>query len=550
MKKIFAILLAMIMIFTLAACGTKEADDTSASAPATSDSSSSSSSSTDSSPAPTQNADQAPPPPPSAPPQGNAGQKYGGTVRIVCTAEGAGPIGVPWEVFGVDTALLKACMEPIASTNAQGELVLRLAERYEIDYDDLTITWWLKPGIKFHDGSELTADVYVWNAEHNLEFYPNAALDHYEVVDTYCFRIHLNYFQNASLTGVATLSLISKESYEKNGVEWARDNPVGTGPFKLDEYIPGSHARFVKYDDYWEEGKPFLDGMDFVFIRDVMTQNVALQATGDQSIDILNTTSGEQIATLRDLGFIGDALPIGPISLAPNSLDADSPFAKLEVRQAVSYALDRNAIMAARGFGVMTPATQWVSEAFPAGRLDDSYNFEYNPDKARELLAEAGYPNGFSTTLYAQPALADRDSVVAMQAMLAAVGINAEVEFPDSGGYSAYRSNGWDGLLVQHTRAFADMSSSFWFYFSDEYNLLSRMWFGPDEMQDLIAESRRTVENGALLKEMHKIVLENQLVIPVYNLMDGWVYNPEVKDGNHLYWGGTMFMPGDIWLDN
>lgn len=548
MKKIFALLLVFIMILSLSACGAKETADSPSSSPSASASASASSSPGSTTTSSPPNADQPEAPPP-APPVGDHGQKYGGTVRIVCTAEGAGPIGVPWEVFGVDVALLKACMEPIASTNAQGELILRLAEKYEVDMDNLTITWWLKPGIKFHDGSELNADVFVWNAEHNLEFYPNAALDHYEVLDTYCFRIHLKYFQNGSLTGVATLSLISKEAYEKNGVEWARDNPVGTGPFKLQEYVPGSHARFIRYDDYWEEGKPYLDGMDFVFIRDVMTQNVALQATGDQSIDILNTTSGEQIATLRDLGFIGDALPIGPISLAPNSLDADSPFAKLEVRQAVSYAINRDAIMAARGFGVMTAATQWVSEAFPAGRLDDSYNFSYNPEKAKELLTQAGYPNGFSTTLYAQPALADRDSVIAMQAMLAAVGIDAAVEFPDSGGYSAYRSNGWDGLLVQHTRAFAAMETSFWFYFSEEYNLLSRMWFGPEELQDLIEESRCTIDNASLLKQMHKIVLDNMLVIPIYNLMDGWVYKPEVKDGNHLYWGGTMFMPGDIWLD-
>ena len=479
------------------------------------------------------------------------GAQYGGTVRIVCTAEGAGPIGVPWEVFGVDVALLKASMEPIATTNAQGELELRLVEGYEIDMENLEIIWTLKQGIYFHDGSELNAETVVWNYENFKEWnLQNASIDTYEVVSEYVLKAKLNYFANAAVTEVSTKSLISKEAYEKNGVEWARDNPIGTGPFVIDEYVPGSHARFKKNENYWKAGEPYLDGMEFVFIRDVMTQNIALQSTGDQSIDLLNTTSGEQISTLRELGFKADALPIGPISLAPNSLDEDSPLAKLEVRQAISYALDRQSIMDARGFGVMTPATQWVVEAFPAGRLDDSYNLTYNLEKAKELMIQAGYPDGFKTTLIAQPALADKDAVVAIQSMLAKIGIECAVEFPDSGGYSNYRSTGWDGLLVQHTRAFSAMETSFWFYFSDEYNLLTRMWFGPERMQELIDESRRTMENAPLLQEMHKIVMDNMLLIPVYNLMDGWVYKPNLVDGNHLYWGATMFMPSEMWISN
>ena len=542
MKRALAIILALVMIFALAACGTKTETPvtTQDGAQATPDSGSSSN------PAATPNDD--PPPAPSTNPND---KQYGGTVRIACTAEGAGPIGVPWEVFGVDVALLKPSMEPLAITNSVGELEFLLVDNYEIDMDKLEITWYITPGIYFHDGSELNAEVVVWNYDNYKEWnLQNASIDHYEVVSEYVIVAKLNYFANAAVTEVATKSLISKEAYDKNGVEWARDNPIGTGPFMLQEYVPGSHARFVRYDNFREEGKPYLDGMDFVFIRDVMTQNVALQATGDQSLDILNTTSGEQISTLRDLGFYADALPIGPISLAPDSLDENSPFSKLEVRQAVSYALDREAIVAARGFGVMTPATQWVVEAFPAGRLDNSYNLSYNVDKAKDLLAQAGYPDGFTTKLIAQPALADKDAVVAIQAMLAAVGIICEVEFPDSGGYSAYRSAGWDGLLVQHTRAFSAMETSFWFYFSDEYNLLSEMWFGPEEMQTLIDQSRREMDNADLLKEMHKLVLDNQLVIPVYNLMDGWVYKTNVMDGNHLYWGATMFYPADIWIKN
>lgn len=529
MKKFIAVLLSALIILTLFACGNKSDTPNDSAAPDFPQDSSNTS--TDSGQNPTSSTSE---------------DKYGGMMKVVCTAEGASTIGLPWEVFGVDIALLIPGCETLFIEKVDGTLEPFLAERYEIDNDALTIKITLRQGIKFHDGSDFNADTCAWNLERELEGLTlSTAIENIEKTGDYEVTIKLNRYQNNILSGLAshTNSMISKEAYDKNGADWARENPIGTGPFKISEYVQGSHITYVRNDDYWRDDEPYLDSIEFQFIRDVMTQNVAMESSGDQSIDVLNTTNGEQIAMLREMGYNVTSTPIGPISLVPSSLDKNSPFAKIEVRQAISYALDRDSIVNARGFGVLTPAEQFIADLWPQSHLDDSYNLSYDLDKAKELMASAGYADGFTTTLYAQPGLADKDACVAIQSQLAQIGITCTVEYPDSGGYSALRSNGWDGLLVQHTRTLTNNAATFNFYFGNTSKLLSQLWW-PDEMEDLIQASMSKDDNSAELQACHKLVLDNMLVIPVYNLYDSWISKPYVADAEFGLWSSsTMFLP-------
>ena len=561
MKKILAAILSIAMIVSLAACGSSSQP----SAPAASGDSKTEAAAPAATEAKSEAAPAAPAaeeakseaPAESAPDSSGSAatadaDKYGGVLRFVCTAEGANTIGLPWEVFGVDTALLIPCGESLLRERTDGTYANLLAEDVEVLPEDLTIKIKLREGVKFHDGTDFNADAAIWNMEHQLEAATLAtAITGFEKTGDYTFDVKLEKYSNNILTSFASRanSMISPTAYNDNGEDWARENVVGTGPFVMTEYVQGSHISFVRNENYWQEGRPYLDAMEVLFMKDVMTQNVAMQSTGDQSINVLNTTNGEQIQMLRDMGFEVASMPIGPISLVPNSLDEDSPFAKYEVRLAVSYALDRQAICDARGFGILQPAYQFIGEQWPQTHLDDSYNLSYDLDKAKELMKEAGYENGFSTTLYAQPSLADTDAVVAIQGMLAEIGINASIETPDSGGYSAYRANGWDGLLVQHTRTLTVNSSTFNFYFGSTSKLLSRLWW-PDNMEELVQAGFAKDDNSEELKTLHKTVLENMLVIPVYYLFDSWVYDPSIKDGEFAQWGSaTMFLPDQVYIE-
>lgn len=532
MKRTLALLLALVMIvIAIAACG-KKTEDPAAPPTAT--------------PGGNAPAESTPPPQPPAKPETPEDEReYGGVLRIVCTAEGASPIGVPWEMFGVDSTLWVPVLETLILEKISGEHVPHLAESWEEDPENLEIRLKIREGVYFTDGSEMTAEVAAWNLlEAKAANSISSAILDCIAVDKYNLLVKLETYSNNIMQTFAVSGMISKEYYEKNGHDAAADNPVGTGPFMMKDYVRGSHLMFEKNPNYWQEGKPYLDGLGYMFIRDAMTQVAAMQASGDQSIDILNTTSGEQISQLRAMGMTVNSSLIGPISLVPSSRDENSPFAKLEVRQAIAYAIDRQALCDARGFGVLTPAPQWIDKFWPDAHLDASYEVSYDLDKAKALMIAAGYPDGFKTTLFAQPALADKDAVVAMQDMLAKIGIIAEVEFPDGGGYSSYRSAGWDGLLVQHTRSLTPIYTTFNFYFGVTQNLLTRLYY-PDNMEQLIQDATNLPDNFDTIQEMAKIVADEQLIIPCYNLYDSWITKPNVIGGQFGEWG-RPFLPWDI----
>jgi peptide/nickel transport system substrate-binding protein len=472
-------------------------------------------------------------------------------VKLVTLAEGANPIGVPWESYGIELSLLAPCLEPLIFEKSNGEAAPLLAESVEEDVDNLQIIFTIRQGIKFTDGSTLNAEVVAWNLEKMIEAKLLPGITAVEVMGEYKVALHLEYYSNNLLPVLAgrSCSIISKEAFEANGIEWARENPVGTGAFKLSEYVRGSHITFVRNDAYWQSGKPYLDGLEYVFMRDVMTQNIALRAAGDQSIDAVLTTNGEQIEMMRTAGLEVYSLPVGPISLVPSSKNEGSPLANVKVRQAISYALDRESLVAARGFGVLQPAWQQISEGFSA-HLPDSYNLSYNLDRARELMVEAGYPDGFRTTLYAQPGLADRDMAVAMQGMLDKIGITAAVEFPDSGGYTSQRAAGWEGMLVQHTRSMPSSARSFELCYGPT-SVFNAGLYRPDEMFDLIQASVviPISQNTREVQDIHKMALENVLVVPTYYMFETWIAKPSVNGAGFAEWSGsTVYSPADVWI--
>ncbi|SHI02869.1 peptide/nickel transport system substrate-binding protein [Sporobacter termitidis DSM 10068] len=525
MKKAVSILLALTLAFSLLACGQKTNTAAGESSPSAS-------------------AGGAQTPVPAAP-------QYGGTLRMVTPAEGAAPIGLPWKIAPSDVWLTWPFLETLLKQQLDGTCTPLLAESYDIDTAGNTITFKLRQGVKFHDGSDFNAEVAKWNID---MIHDNSAskptYDNVTVVSPYEVSIHYpDGINNSSSAGWATTGsvMISMEAYKKNGEEWTAEHPVGTGPFKFIEYVKGASVKGEKFDGYWQKEYPYLDSVELVMIKDVMTQNIALQSTGDQSIDILNTNNGDQIQNLTNQGFAVQSIPLGPIGFLPSSDDPSSPFAKPEVRQALSYAIDRDAICNARGFGVWKPAYQINAEGYGGHSEDPAFGVpRYDPVKAKALLAQAGYPDGFKTTLYGQPGMADKDAVVAMQSMLAAVGITAEVSFPDSGGYSDLRGNGWDGILVQSNRNLPVMETVYTLLYDNKRNYFKSIQH-PQELQELVEKATNKLgQNDAELLDLQKYILDNALFVPLYFTYDTYIYKPTVQNfKNTGSSSGNLF---EIWL--
>jgi peptide/nickel transport system substrate-binding protein len=481
----------------------------------------------------------------------NAAQ-YGGILKIVDMAEGAQPIGVPWENQTIDTKLMPPVIETLLMEDVSGKVSPHLAKDYKIDVENKTITFWLHEGIKFHDGTDFNAEAAKWCIEKAIENKVARGWESVEVVDDYTVRIHFKNYRNDYLNRAASRStgMISPTAFEKNGIEWARWHPVGTGPFKFVKFQRGNILEYTKNENYWIPGKPYLDGIQFLFIRDPLTQQAALRTKDpNQRIDVLSITSGEQAAMMKAQGFEVLSMPIGPISMIPDSANADSPLSNRKVREAVSYAIDREGIVKARGFGIWKPAYQFQPDVMPT-YIPDLEGRRYNPEKAKQLLKEAGYPNGFKTKMIVMPAMVDRDAMVAVQRNLEDVGIQAELEFPDMGGYMNYRFQGWhNGFMVHHTRALANFNLSFSIYFLPNYKQFPSLQ-RTDGLIPAIEASNNTPEPSKEKGQpLERIIYEDAMVIPLYYVYELYVLRSTVHDTGYTKWSGSsVFSPENVWL--
>lgn len=178
--------------------------------------------------------------------------------------------------------------ERLMEYNPDKQLVPFLAESVSVARDGKSITFRLRKGIKFHDGSDLNAEAVAWNFQLNREtkrLQYDSKLLRIEVVDDYAVRLHITRYNNQLLHGLAWFPIFSKQAWDKAGggnveksKEWSRANLVGTGPFKLAEFRRDNYIKWVKNENYWQSGKPYLDGIMVRYIPDSVTASAMMQA--------------------------------------------------------------------------------------------------------------------------------------------------------------------------------------------------------------------------------------------------------------------------------
>jgi peptide/nickel transport system substrate-binding protein len=477
----------------------------------------------------------------------------GGVLKVIDVVEGAQPLGTPWDVMGIDSKLIHAVTDSLVREDINGNYHPWLATGWKIDQAKNTITLSLRKGVKYHDGTDFNAKAVKWNIDQSIVAKRVKGWLSVDVVDDYTIRINVDNYQNVFLNFLASSyggAMVSPTAFEKKGKEWAMWNPVGTGPFKFVSYERGSKLTFTRWDGYWQKGKPYLDGIEYLFIRDPMTQQAAMRASGAEKLQVLCVTSGEQAAMMKAQGFEVLTMPIGPVSLIPDSNNADSPLSKLKVRQAVSYAINREAIVKARGFGYWKAANQIPSPGI-LGYVKNLELGQYDPKKAKQLLTEAGYPDGFKIKIIVMPAMVDRDAMVAVQRFLGEVGIQVELEFPDGGGYTALRfKDGWhNAFMAQHTRMLATTNISYNFY----WQTVTGQWPSLKRTEGLVdkidASLRTLVPDDAKMQELTKMQADDVMIIPIYYIYEMYVVQPNVRDTGYCEWSSTTVnTPEKTWL--
>jgi peptide/nickel transport system substrate-binding protein len=474
--------------------------------------------------------------------------KYGGIMQTYIGSTGSTLMGYPPEGSSDSYQYAQPCIETLVATKTGGTVAPLLATSWDINLAAKTMVFHLRNGVKFHDGSDFNASVVKWCFENSMAAKKLPNFSSVEVLDDYTIKITLKTYQNTDLTSVSggACGIISKASFDKNGLDYTRNHPIGTGAFKFVELVTDSKIVWTKNPDYWEKGKPYLDGVVCSVVKETTVQKIMLQR-GDLHFVLATGIIAQE---LQKEGFTVIKQPAGTMGLVPDSANANSPFSKLAVRQAVSYAIDREGLAIALGMGFLNPAYQ-MYPSFATTAIPGLQKTPYDPAKAKQLLKEAGYPNGFKTALRSAGRAIDADSVTAMAKMLTDIGIQAEPDFPTTGKYEEYRTKGWsNALLVQAFQQQDNFNSFFNTYFPSS-NIMMPSVKKYDGFYEAVTASVTSPEvDPAKLQAIFKKMNDDLMVIPYGESVAAQFYNKGVHDpGVEEYAFNKVFIAREAWLD-
>jgi peptide/nickel transport system substrate-binding protein len=333
--------------------------------------------------------------------------------------------------------------DPLVWINDAGEFEPALAESWTVSDDGLTYTYKLREDVVFHNGEPFNADavVFTWGVAKDPENqYFNIWERASEVnkVDEFTVEIVSPEINSLFLSLTATQWFFFPPAYYAEvGRSDFSQAPIGTGPFMLTEWIQGDRIVLDKNPNYWRDGFPKLDRLIFRPITESSTRAAAIQ-TGE--VDIVNRLSPDEAASLGGIDGVNviEYATNRVYYIAFNNLTSGvgEPTEDPIVRQALNYAVDVEGIIGALFAGKGRQATGFVTPA------DFGYDatltaYPYDPDKARELLAEAGWADGFDIGFECPTgAYTNFEQVCeAIEAQLGEVGVNASLKLTESGAY-------------------------------------------------------------------------------------------------------------------
>jgi peptide/nickel transport system substrate-binding protein len=353
----------------------------------------------------------------------------------------------------IDSVLYSNVFEGLTRFMSDGSIVPGLAESWEISDDGLTYTFKLREGVTFHDGTTMDANDVKFSLDRILaEDSANAqkalytAISSVEVMDPQTVKLTLSEPNGNMLFNLAwgDAVIVAPES-----IEGIKQTPIGTGAFKFVSWTQGDNIVLEKNPDYW--GTPaVLDKATFKFISDPTAAFAAMMA---EDIDAFSGFPAPENlpqfeADPRFQVLIGSTE--GETILSTNN--KQPPFDNVKVREAVAHAIDRQAIIDGAMFGFGTPIGTHFAPHHPA-YVDLTGQSAYDPEKARALLAEAGFADGFETTLHLPPPSYARRGGEIIAAQLAQVGIKAEIINVEWAQWleTVFRGKNFGLTIVSHT---------------------------------------------------------------------------------------------------
>lgn len=472
--------------------------------------------------------------------------------------EGGGPSQVVGCLFNGLVAL-PTTLDELRKFN----VIPSLAKSWEVSEDGRTWTFYLREGVQFHhDYGEFTAEDVAftygvvnadpaWGAG-NFKTYEELEI---EVVDKYTVMITTpvpNPFFLILVSDVGAGNIISKKAYQEKGMQGYKKSPVGTGAFQFVEHIPNEKIVLTRHEEYFE-GRPILERIEFL----PMDVNSAELALRKGAVHFLNSglETAQWVKKMKEYGI--EPIPVYREGISILMIDQNvEPLDDIRVRKAIQHAINKKEIVALFGKELVREMMGPVPDTF-FGATEDVPQYEYDPEKSKQLLAEAGYADGFTLDVISTERRSILDTMLVIQAQLRKVGIELKLSvYPHSTWHELMRE-GKGALNIRATGRlpFADIILTENFHgdaiVTKPTGIRNFMNYDNELVNECIEKARYEIDKEkqyALYKKALTQIMEDAIAVPLIVRASVIARHPRFDPGYELQ--GIYQADGHILIDH
>ncbi|MCD8010768.1 MAG: ABC transporter substrate-binding protein [Lachnospiraceae bacterium] len=355
----------------------------------------------------------------------------------IALAEDPGKLDVDTLTGNPYLGLFDMVGECLMQLSSDGEYEPALMESWELDEDGMGVTAYLRQGVLFHNGNEMTAEIvqkdilYVSTTGTYSSTFSYIDAENIEVIDTYTLHIPFNEVSGGWMTGMVGWYVFDYDAYEEQGDTFWQA-PVTTSPYYVSDWVSGDSITMTAFEDYWN-GTPVIQTLVF---RVISETSVALMELSTGGVDVVFNLNNEDAFSIDSSDGSGVEMyeVSGNTEIYVGMNNSKEALSDIRVRQAIAYAVDRDTILAGPFNGGAELMYSIIgSHAF--GYVDtyeeENWPYQYDPDKAKELLEEAGYADGLTLSIVVDSTPVRRLIAEQMNNMLAEVGITLDIQQVD-----------------------------------------------------------------------------------------------------------------------